>query len=164
MRSWFSDEIHYVRSGNRLTARLFAGQVLVVLRNLELFASEADIIDIWQAHADGDYIEMFGTEDSTAVAGLPDNDPDGAVDPVPYLDRSAAAPNISINVRGRLLPADRLIWIDRSDDISEPGSAIFEMVSYCQVVGRDRSHRAASARTARCSSCRSMARRAPPCV
>lgn len=134
--SYLDNKIHYIRSGDRRTGRLLAGQVLVVLRYPELFAREAEVIDIWQAHADGDYIELFGTNDSTAVAGLSDSDPDGDADPVPNLGRSDSAPNVAMNGRERLLPGDRLVWIDHSDGDVLPASTIFEITSYCQVVSR----------------------------
>lgn len=126
---------HRLRRGDRVALTLRSGQVFVLLAYPGIFAASAQVIDMWQAHADGDELEIFATDNPYYVAGLSDNDPGAEIDPVPFLDRAGAAPNGIINGRERLVPGDRLLWLGM-DGTVECMAVLVEASCYCQVVGR----------------------------
>lgn len=134
--AWTNQSLHRLGRGDRIALTLRSGQVFVLLAYPGLFAASAQIVDVWQAHADGDHAEIFATDDPGHVAGLGDNDPGAEIDPVPFLDRDGAAPNGSINGRERLVPGDRLLWLGTTDRAAECTAVLFETSCYCQVVGR----------------------------
>ncbi len=121
-------------SGRRPADR--EGQAFVLLAYPGLLAASAQIVEVWQAHADGDHVEIFVTDDPGYVAGLGDNDPEAEVDPVPFLDRDGVAPNGMINGRERLVPGDRLLWLGATDGTAECTAVLFETSCHCQVIGR----------------------------
>jgi T5orf172 domain-containing protein len=124
-----------LNAGDRLAFSLEAGQIFVLIRFTSLFAASAEIIDLWQAHSDGDLLELLATKSAAHVAGLSDNDPGATDDPVPYLDRASTVANGMINGRERLVPGDRLLWL-AADDSGQNHSVLFEANDYCQVVSR----------------------------
>ena len=138
---WSATPLVSMRSGDRLVLSLRGGQIFMLLS----YPSFADVLaapspkpqDVWQAHAGGDTLEIYSTEDAEYVAGLSDNDPAGAEDPVRYVNRESA-PNDEINGRERLVPGDRLLWMDSSDGSDDCTSVVFEAGAYCQVIGRTR--------------------------
>jgi hypothetical protein len=113
-----------------------AGDLFFVLSYPHLMAHHAELIDTWQAHADGDLLELMGTHDSRHVAGFSDGDPAGDADPVPYLNRTDEAPNGIINGRERLAPGERLLWLRSTAKGKSCDIAMFELHDYCQVVSR----------------------------
>lgn len=139
IESWKSSERHFLDAGDRLALTLEGGQIfaLVSFRNeAQVLAGRLQPLDLWQAHSDGDLLEIFGTESPSDVAGLSDNDPGSTDDPVPYLNREATAPNGNINGRERLVPGDRLVWLPTEEKAEWQASVTFEARAYCQVVSR----------------------------
>jgi T5orf172 domain len=137
--AWTHKPIHHLRSGDRVALTLRARQIFVLIvypGSMQLLAGSAQIRDVWQAHSDGDVLEIFATDDPRYVAGLSDNDPQAESDPVPFLDRAGSAANGRINGRERLVPGDRLLWLDSHPRKPDCTSVLFEASSYCQVVGR----------------------------
>ena len=92
------------------------------------------LFDIWQAHSDGDVLELHVTRDPGDVSGLSDNDPDSDQDPVPFLNRDRTAPNGTMIGRERLMAGDRLGWL--SDHDGTKTCVVFEMHDFCQVTSR----------------------------
>jgi T5orf172 domain len=137
--AWAHQPIHRLRSGDRIALTLRAGQMFALVAYsdpLQLSAGSAEVLDLWQAHSDGDVLELLATDDPRHVAGLSDNDPGAEIDPVPFLNRAGDAPNGLINGRERLVPGDRLVWLGLQDGTTDCTSALFEAADYCQVVGR----------------------------
>jgi hypothetical protein len=130
------DEQQFIKNGDRIALTLEAGDLFVVLTYPNLFGSTAVPIDVWQAHSDGDLLELMGTCDPGHVAGTSDGDVSGEVDPVPHLNRTGDAPNGSIVGRERLMPGDRLIWLRPLADRLACKIVMFECTDYCQAVGR----------------------------
>ena len=129
-------EIHRLRAGDRLALPLRAGQMFALTAHRQIFSTSAEILDLWQAHSDGDVLEIHATEDPGHVAGLSDGDPGGEEDPVPYLDRSGDVANGTLIGRERLVAGDRLIWLADTDDPARCRSVVFESDGFCQVTCR----------------------------
>ncbi|MFC0862868.1 GIY-YIG nuclease family protein [Sphaerimonospora cavernae] len=134
--AWDADEPHYVRSGDRIALTASAGDLFVVLALPAPTSSRVEPIDFWQAHSDGDLLELMGTRDAGAVAGSCDGDLDAVVDPVPCLERDGRAPDGAVNGQERLVPGDRLLWLTPLADGQVCKIALFEMRDHCQVVSR----------------------------
>jgi T5orf172 domain. len=136
INAWDTDDPYYIRNGDRIALTASAGDIFVALALPHPMAPRTVPIDLWQAHSDGDLLELMGTKDVQAVAGLSDNDPEAVIDPVPYLDRERKVPNGAINGRERLVPGDRLLWLHPLAGGQSCKIALFEMRDYCQVVSR----------------------------
>lgn len=137
--SWKSSAQHLLKSGCRLALTLEAGQALALIgyKSLsDVLSGNATIIDIWQAHSDGDLLEIFATESAGHIAGFSDDDPGGADDPVPYLNREETVANGLINGRERLMPGERLVWLPAPEVTEIETSVVFEAMDYCQIVSR----------------------------
>lgn len=146
---WSSTDVHHtILAGDRVALTTMSGQLFMhvyypdaqaVLRN------RPEIADIWQAHTDGDSLELMATHDSTHVISLGDDDPDNSwTDPVPYLDRAGTFPNATINGKERMLPGERLLWLGPSRDGSTCQLAVFDFDDDCQVISRTRQVKVAS--------------------
>jgi hypothetical protein len=93
--------VHRLRAGDRVALPLKAGQTLVVTAYPSLMAPSAEAIDMWQALADGDLLELHVTDD-------PGPRPErrrrrAEEDPLPHLNRDGSAPN------GHLIGRERLV-------------------------------------------------------
>lgn len=135
IESWQSDEAIVLRSKDRLALTLRAGQLVVPLQYFSPVGA-ADVTDIWEAKSDGDLLELMPTHAPRHVAGVSTNDPSATEDPVPHLNRSEDVPNWSIIGNERLLPGQRLLWIDYKTNSPRCITALFECRDYCQVVNR----------------------------
>ncbi|MGW5557044.1 GIY-YIG nuclease family protein [Micromonospora sp. NPDC003944] len=122
--------VHRLRAGDRITLPLKAGQTFVVTAYPSLMAPSAEAIDIWQALADGDLLELHVTDDPGMVRGLSDGDEGAEEDLLPYLNRDGSAPNGHLVGRDRLVAGDRLSWL------SDHAHVVFEIHDFCQVVCR----------------------------
>ncbi|MEV4252753.1 GIY-YIG nuclease family protein [Spirillospora sp. NPDC049652] len=127
---------HFVRSRDRLALHLRAGDLLAVLARPELASREADLLDIWEAHSDGDQVELLGAHAPEYVAGMSDYDPGAGADPVPHLDRDRTAPNGILIGRERFVPGDQLLWLRSQQEGRMCRAALFEVEDYVQVIGR----------------------------
>jgi hypothetical protein len=56
--SWKAAQPYRLRAGDRLALTLESGQCFALLAYRNIFGS-AEILDIWQAHSDGDSLEIF---------------------------------------------------------------------------------------------------------
>lgn len=134
--TWQQGRVHYVGRGDRIVLPLEVGQIFCLLSKTSLFDPEWTVVDLWQAHANGDRLEIYGTAHPTDVAAFSTNDPEGTSDPVPFLNRSEDAVNGMLNGRETLTPGDRLLWLADADDPTACESVLFEARDYCQVVSR----------------------------
>jgi len=138
INSWYSLEPHNLISGDRITLTLEEGQVFALInyKNMaSIMNNKPDIIDLWQAHSDGDTLDIHVTNSPSHISGFSTDDPDYINDPVPYLNREKTIKNIEINGRERVLPGERLVWIPRPNNTGQNG-AIFEAQGYCQIISR----------------------------
>lgn len=126
-----------LRDGDRLILSMKKGQFFVIYAYPFPGAPEADIVDAWQAHADGDTLELYCTDRAEYTSGFSENDLYSDQDPVPFLNRTGTAANDTINGRERLVPGDCLYWVDDTESNTLTG-AVFEMGCYCQVIARTR--------------------------
>ncbi|MCJ0871527.1 GIY-YIG nuclease family protein [Streptomyces sp. AP-93] len=134
--SWESlPAVHRLRSGDRVVLPLAADEIFALTALPDLF-SPAEPLDLWQAHADHDLLEIHVTNDPGHVAGFSDNDPGGDEDPVPFLDRKATAPNGMLLGRERLVAGDRLVWLSDKDGAEHCQAVVFEADSFCQITYR----------------------------
>ncbi|MGH7511073.1 MAG: GIY-YIG nuclease family protein [Gemmatimonadales bacterium] len=128
-----------LRPSDRLLLSMRAGQVFMLFgysSPLHLLAGKPTIYDFWQAHADGDTLEIQADDGPDFVAGFSDTDPGAEEDPVPFLNRDGTASNDIIYGRERLAPGDRLLWMD--DERGDCASLLIEAHGDCQVVSRTR--------------------------
>ena len=137
--SWVRNERYMLTRGNRLALTLEAGQTFVLTGYESMghvLAGAAKILDLWQAHSNGDQLEIYVTGSPGHVAGFSEGDPGGTDDPVPFLDRAGTAANGLINGRERLLPGERLLWLPSTESAETASGVVFEARDYCQVVSR----------------------------
>ncbi|WP_410875123.1 GIY-YIG nuclease family protein [Nocardia sp. A7] len=128
---------HMVGAGDRIALATEAGQLFLHVHYPDFRAvlyNRPEIADYWQAHSDGDSLELMGTDDGAHVLSLGDDDPDNSwTDPVPYLDRAATFPNALINGKERAMPGDRIVWLGTAQP-----AAVFQFTDHCQVISRTR--------------------------
>jgi hypothetical protein len=124
-----------LQNGDRLILSMRAGQVLIICAYPSINAMEAEVVDVWQAHSDGDTLELYCTDNVEYISAFSKDDPFSDQDPVPFLNRTGTAGNDIIIGRERLMPGDRLAWIN---DKGAFVPALFELGCYCQVVARTR--------------------------
>ena len=134
--AWDSDEPHRVKHGDRIALTMKAGDLFPILAYPAPLAPHAQVTDFWQAHCDGDLLELMGTADPGHIAGYSDGNQGGDTDPVPYLDRTHKVPNGSINGRERLVPGQRLLWLRPTAPGESCEIAMFEIDDYCQITSR----------------------------
>lgn len=137
--SWHSQKPHVLADGDRLSLALKAGQIFVLIgyRDFtQVMAGSAEILDLWQVHSEGDFLEIYVTGSSSQVAGFSDGDHGSTDDPVPYLDRNKTVANGVINGRERLMPGEQLLWLPAPEDADSSAHVVFEAGSFCQVVSR----------------------------
>lgn len=127
-----------LRDGDRLLLSMRAGQLFVIYAYPFVGAAKAEIVDIWQAHTDNDIMELYCTENAEYSSGFSDNDQFSDRDPVPFLNRTGTAHNDTVIGRERLVPGDRLLWVDDTGESIRLAGPLFEVGCYCQVVARTR--------------------------
>lgn len=136
--SWKSSQPHVLQSGDRIALTLEAGQAFVLSGYKDwngILSREPVTFDLWQAHSDGDLLEISATASASEVAGFSDNDVGSTDDPLPYLDRSREVANGMMIGREKLMPGDRLIWVPGPEnEIQE--CVLFDVRDFCQVVCR----------------------------
>lgn len=135
IEAWDTDEPIMLRAEDRIALTLRVGQFFVVLP-CQRPSIPSGPIDIWQAQSDGDLLELMATNSPGPVSGFSTGDPDGDVDPVPYLDRAGDAVNGSIIGRERMEPGHRLLWLGGTINSPACSIALFDFDSYCQVICR----------------------------
>lgn len=135
LAAWNSGKVHQVRDGDRVALTAARGDKFVVLAYPSREAERAEPVDLWEACADGDLLELMAG-DAGYVSGLGDYDARAELDPVPYADHGAARPNGEVTGRERLVPGDRLLWLRHLTEGSVCMRAAFEFGAFCQVVRR----------------------------
>ncbi|MEU0286561.1 GIY-YIG nuclease family protein [Streptomyces sp. NPDC006147] len=133
IEAWQSPGPQVLRAGDRVGLSLRGGQMFTLLA-IDFMDDVASPFDFWQAHADGDTLEIHAVRNPAHVAGLSDEGAGAEIDPVPFIDRSGVIPNGVLNGKERLYPGDRLVWTSESN--GECISVVFEADSYCQVFSR----------------------------
>lgn len=139
INSWKDSGFHSLASGDRVSLTLKSGQIFALLSYgslMEIMRESPERIDFWQAHSDGDVLEIYATDSPGYVSGISDHDPGSEDDPVPYLDRNKTIVNGLVNGRERLMPGDRLVWLPAPEDAKEEKSVVFATQSHCQIVSR----------------------------
>ncbi|MGW6197287.1 GIY-YIG nuclease family protein [Kribbella sp. NPDC055110] len=136
LSAWDSDEEYMIADGDRVALTLEANDLFALFSRPHLMARTTDLVDLWQAHANGDLLELMGTDDAGSTAGFSDGDPEGDVDPVPFLNPATKVANGTLFGRERLPAGTRLIWIRPSADGRACRIAIFQAINHCQVIAR----------------------------
>lgn len=136
IESWTAPQIIQLKNDDRLALSLEAGQIFALMSFPDIISDQAELVDIWQAHSDGDLLEISATSSVGHVAAFSDGDPEGDEDPVPYLDRAKSVANEMINGREHLVASDRLLWLASATSGDPSLCVIFEAMDYCQVVSR----------------------------
>jgi hypothetical protein len=119
IQAWDTEEPVMLRAGDRVALTLRAGQWLVVLPHRQ-GSVPSEPIDIWQAHSDGDLLELMAAKSAGPVAGLSNNDEDGTATRCLTSIGQGDVPNWPIIGRERLEPGQRLLWLDGA--IDPPGA------------------------------------------
>jgi hypothetical protein len=135
--AWSATGVHPipVTTSDRLCLALLRGQVFVVMEQ-DHESGGLRVVDIWECHQEGDSLQVMGAQSAGHVAGVGPLDPGGTEDPVPWLDRKGKTGNCPIVRRERMTPGTRLVWVD---DLSKPPKvihAVFDLLSYGQIVYR----------------------------
>lgn len=133
---WAASQTIRLTDGDRLALSLEAGQIFALMSFPDIISDQAELIDIWQAHSDGDLLEISATSSAGHVAAFSDGDPGGEEDPVPHLDRDERVTNGMINGREHLVAGDRLLWLASPTSKNRDSCVLFEAMDYCQVVSR----------------------------
>ncbi|WP_067504477.1 GIY-YIG nuclease family protein [Actinoplanes sp. TFC3] len=135
IEGWQTDEPVRLDHGDRIALSLRAGQMFAVLPYRPTSETQPPL-DLWQAHGDGDVLELMAEGDPRSVSGFSLMDPDGDEDPVPYLNREEDAVNGWLIGKERLDPGQRLLWLD--GQCNKPATLIgwFEFHAFGQVVCR----------------------------
>ncbi|SEW40379.1 GIY-YIG nuclease family protein [Chitinophaga arvensicola] len=136
IKAWAKQSQVFLQNGDRLLLSMRANQVLFLSGYPSIIAPEAEMIDLWQAHTDGDTLELYFTDDPGYTADIHDDAPFSHEDPVPYLNRTKTADNDTIIYKARMVPGDRLLWMD--DSAPRFVSALFESKCHCQLIARTR--------------------------
>jgi hypothetical protein len=139
MESWKRPEPHVLATGDRVSLALEAGQAFALIGYkglVQMLAGRAEVLDLWQAHSDGDLLELYAAESPAHVVGFSDSDPGSAHDPVPYLNRARTVANGFMNGRERLMPGERLVWLPAPGDAEAQVGVVFEARDHCQIVSR----------------------------
>jgi T5orf172 domain len=126
LEAWSAGKVHQVRDGDQLALIVREGDMFVVLAYPSLLAERAVPLDLWQAHSDGDLLELTAA-DMAEFSG---------VEADQYEDHDEAQPHGVMNGRERLVPGDRLLWLRPSPDGRTCVRTAFELSAYCQVVSR----------------------------
>jgi hypothetical protein len=126
LEAWSSGKVHQLRDGDRIALTVREGDMFVVLAYPSLLAERAVPLDLWQAHSDGDVLELTAAD----AAGPSDEAPPGEAPP------GEAPPGGVVNGRERLVPGDRLLWLRPSPDGRACVRTAFEFSAGCQVVSR----------------------------
>ncbi len=137
--SWKSPSPHYLRAGGRLALSLEAGQTFFHLTYpdpMSLLAGKMDVANVYQAHSNGDLLEILVTDSPESVSSYSEGHYWGVSDPVPFLDRDGKAVNGIVNGKEILTPGERLVWLPEPDQAASQFAVIFEAVDYCQLVSR----------------------------
>lgn len=143
---WSPDAVHQVRTGDRIALAAQEGDMFVVLAHPSRAAERAVPVDLWQAHSDGDVLELTAGG-ATSAAGLSDHGagtglfqagcPDPRYPGTGLHDHGVAtAPDGTVNGRERLVPGDRLLWLRPATEGRPCMRAAFEFSAYCHVVSR----------------------------
>jgi hypothetical protein len=147
LEAWSSGQVHQVQDGDRIALTVREGDMFVVLAYPSLLAERAVPLDLWQAHSDGDVLELTAA-DAAGLSGGNGASGAAAADPVLDADRDEARPEArpdeappagAINGRERLVPGDRLLWLRPSRPGPDGRTCVrtaFEFSAYCQVVSR----------------------------
>ncbi|BEL10790.1 hypothetical protein Q0Z83_089810 [Actinoplanes sichuanensis] len=135
IESWQTSEPVRLSHGDRIALSLRKGQMFAVLP----YRATSEIqppLDLWQAHHDGDVLELMAEDDPRSVSGFSVMDHYGDEDPVPYLNREEDAVNGWLIGKERLSPGQRLLWLD--GECNKPATLIgwFEFHAFGQVVCR----------------------------
>ncbi|MFF5213353.1 GIY-YIG nuclease family protein [Streptosporangium sp. NPDC000396] len=133
--AWQGDDQYQVAHEDRIALALMEGDLFLVVTYPD-FMGSAEITDLWQAHNDGDVLDLMGTRDAHRVIGMGDEETGGEKDPIQHLDRDSKVPNGRINGRERLVPGERLIWLRAFANGAACKMVIFEMADHCQIVSR----------------------------
>lgn len=136
LNAWGGNEEYAIADRDRIALTLEANDLFAVFERPHLTARTTDLVDLWQAHADGDLLELMGTDDPGSTAGFSDGDYGGDVDPVPFFDPAKKVANGTPFGRERLPAGTRLVWIRPSTDGQDCRIAIFQTISHCQVIAR----------------------------
>ncbi|MFE3986964.1 GIY-YIG nuclease family protein [Nocardia tengchongensis] len=134
--AWRVGEIHPIGARDRVALALSANEVFVHLRLGSLFTGAWEIQDLWQAHSEGDQLEIYGANSAQDVSGLSDNDSGSTDDPVPYLDRGNKVANGMLIGKESLAPGDRVLWMSDHEDDRSCTPVLFEARDYCQIANR----------------------------
>jgi hypothetical protein len=141
LQRWADEgEYHRIRADDRVSLTTMAGQLFFHVHYPDshaLLTNQPVPADIWQAHSDGDSLEMMAVTEPNAVISAGDDDPDNSwTDPMPYLDRAQTCPNVPINGKERIRAGDRLIWLAVKNDQSSCHVTVFDFDDDCQVISR----------------------------
>lgn len=140
LEAWSSGKVHQVRDGDRIALSVRDGDMFVVLAYPSRAAESAVPLDLWQAHSDGDLLELTAG-DTVPPAGCADytggyTGPPAEVSPGSYRDREEVRPSGVTNGRERLVPGDRLLWVRPTAEGRTCQRTAFEFSGFCQVVSR----------------------------
>ncbi|MFI1352448.1 hypothetical protein ACH4TV_02475 [Streptomyces sp. NPDC020898] len=135
--AWEVGKIHPIGGEDRIALSLEAGEVFVLLAQPSLFGGGGwEPLDLWQAHADGDQLEIYAADGPDETAGFSDGDVGGDDDPVPHLDAAGNVVNGVLIGRERLAPGDRILWMRDGEQPGACRGVLFEAREYYQAACR----------------------------
>jgi len=139
IQSWERDRPISLRSNDSLALTLRKNQLLIPLAYS--ITNGWEPVDIWQSHSDGDLLEIMVRDSASHMAGFSGNAANGAIDPIPHLDRGCDVPNWPLIGREHVRPGCRLLWLEGPDDSPRCSIALFEINAHCQIACRTQTPR-----------------------
>ena len=134
--NWSSKEVRSITSDDKFVLSLEDGEVFALLSYPTWNSSKPELIDIWQAHSNGDQVELHGVNSTVYTSSFSANDLYSELDPIPFLDRDNKVVNGMINGREILYSGERLVWLPSYKNRKMQSPVIFEVNTPVQVVSR----------------------------
>ncbi|MUK93765.1 hypothetical protein GNP80_15140 [Aliivibrio fischeri] len=134
--NWSSKEARSITSDDKFVLSLERGEVFALLSYPTWNSAKPELKDIWQAHSDGDQVELHGVNSTLYTSSFSANDLYSELDPIPFLDRDNKVVNGIINGREILYSGERLVWLPSYENRKTQSSVIFEAITPVQVVSR----------------------------
>lgn len=134
---WSANSPTMVKAGDHVVLHPRGNDLFIIVYFPDALRTAAwSVLDIWQAHSDGDMLELHGMHSPEEVSGFAPGDIGCDFDPIPHLNRDQDVPNLPLFGKERLQPGTRLVWTDSRNAGASSVNAVFEIDTWTQVLAR----------------------------